>query len=293
MIKEINAKTAIHYHKQKIVTNYDLNIYRGCEHKCKYCFAQYSHDYLNSDFFNDIFVKINIAEILDFELNKKSWKHDFINISGVSDCYQPIEKQYQIMPKILKVLIKHKNPILIVTKSPLILRDYDLICKLAQDTHVNIYTSISTLDDNIRQQIEPNTVSSIERINFLKEFNKVNLNNLSTGILLMPIIPYLTDTINNLENIFKLAKENNIKSVTTSAMHLRGNLKKNFFNFLQSSFSEVYLNIQKIYKNAYISESYNLKLNKFLFYLRKKYNLYNKNMPEIEKIQMEFGFDRD
>ena len=106
--KEIKAKSVLHYHDKKFASNYDLNIYRGCEHKCEYCFAQYSHKYLENDFFNDIYIKTNVAEILDKELTKKPLNHTQICICGVSDCYQPAEEKYKLMPDILKVLIKHK-----------------------------------------------------------------------------------------------------------------------------------------------------------------------------------------
>lgn len=92
---------------------WDLNIYRGCEHGCRYCYALYSHDYLNDSdrrFFDRVYYKSNIAQVLEKELSAKSWKHEAVNIGGVTDSYQPLEEQLQIMPEILKVLIKHKTP---------------------------------------------------------------------------------------------------------------------------------------------------------------------------------------
>ena len=271
MFKEITVKSALHYHDKKFATNWDLNIYRGCEHNCEYCYAQYSHDYLNEKgaFFDDIFVKINIAEVLDKELSKKTWKNDLINISGVCDCYQPIEEKYELMRDVLKVLIKHKQRVFILTKSPLILRDYDLIDELSKKAFVNIAMTITTLEENIRGKIEPNTYPSLERLNALKGFTKLNC---KTTLMLMPIIPYLNDDIKNIENIYKLASEANINNVISAPLNLRGLLKTNFFNFLKKEFPHTYEKMQHLYENSpYVQNEYEKKLYKFVNKLKQKY----------------------
>lgn len=274
MIKELRVKSAIHFHDSKFASNWDLNIYRGCEHKCKYCFAQYSHKYLNegnSEFFGDIFVKTNVAEVLDKELNKKSWKPtNILNICGVTDCYQPIEEKYQLMREVLKVLIKHKQSVFILTKSPLILRDIDLIKELSDVAYVNIAFTITTLDENIRQKIEPNVKPSIERLLVLKEFSKINC---KTVVMLMPIIPYLTDTTKNLENIFKTSKEYGCDFLLSAPLNMRGFVKTNFYDFLKQEFPATYQKIQKLYKGAYSCREYNEKLSKFLYQMRIKYKM--------------------
>ncbi len=96
MYKETTAKTILHFHEQQFATNWDANIYRGCEHNCRYCFAQYSHNYLeNKDFFNNIIVKSNSPELLYKELGKRKWNKPPVNVCGISDCYQPAEKKYK------------------------------------------------------------------------------------------------------------------------------------------------------------------------------------------------------
>ena len=113
--REINCKSAINKIKNKFGFCNDLNIYRGCLHKCYYCYAVYSHKYINSrDFFNEIFVKKNIAEVLEKELSSKSWKRETINLGSVTDSYQKAEEDYKIMPDILKLLIKYKTPMCII-----------------------------------------------------------------------------------------------------------------------------------------------------------------------------------
>jgi DNA repair photolyase len=274
MIREILVKSALHYHDSRFASNYDLNIYRGCEHRCKYCFAQYSHKYLDGDFFDDIYVKTNIAEILDKELSKKTRKRDIVNISGVCDCYQPLEKKYKLMPDVLRVLIKHRNPVFILTKSPLILRDYDILAELSSKTTVYVATTVTTLEENIRQKIEPNGSSSMDRIKMLHEFTKLKCR---TNVMLMPIIPYLTDDLKQMELVYRVCRDFNVGHVTPGILNLRGDLKEYFYEFLEAEFHDTFLKIKPLYRGSYVSRQYSEKLNKFLRQLKIKYGLYSVN----------------
>ncbi len=115
-------------------------------------------------FFENIYIKSNIAEKLDIQLSKTSWKNEMIAIGTVTDSYQPIEKEYELMPDVLNTLIKHKNPAVISTKSDLIFRDLDLINELSEINFINIAVTITSLDDKIQKLIEPNTISSKKEI---------------------------------------------------------------------------------------------------------------------------------
>ncbi|MDD2840522.1 MAG: hypothetical protein PHY80_05410 [Rickettsiales bacterium] len=208
-----------------------------------------------------------------------------LNICGVTDCYQPIEEKYQLMRDVLKVLIKRKQSVFILTKSPLILRDIDLIKELSDVAYVNIAFTITTLDENIRQKIEPNVKPSMERLLALKEFSKLNC---KTVVMLMPIIPYLTDTTQNLENIFKISKEYGCDFLLSAPLNMRGFVKRNFYDFLKEEFPNAYQKIQALYKGAYSSKEYNEKLRKFLYQMRVKYkmlgsNSLDKNMEDYIK----------
>ena len=162
--REINCKSALNKINNKYGFCYDLNIYRGCIHKCYYCFAVYSHKYINSrDFFGEIFVKKNIAEVLEKELSSRNWKRDIINLGSVTDNYQECEKDYKLMRDILKLLIRYKTPMCISTKSDLILRDFDLIDELSNIVPVRIATTITTLNEKL---------SSIKKIRDIKRVQK-------------------------------------------------------------------------------------------------------------------------
>lgn len=274
---EINCKTACNRIKSDFLPfDWDLNIYRGCEHKCQYCFAVYSHKYMDSDnFFDEIYVKKNIVECFEKQISSKRWKRNIVNIGGVTDSYQPAEKQYKIMPEILKLCIKYKVPISLSTKSKLILRDFDLFAELATLVPVDIACTITTANENIRKLIEPNASPTKDRFNNLKEFSKTKVN---TGIFIMPIIPELTDSYNNLNALYRLAKENNVNYSITSILNLRGETKTNFFNFIKNKLPHLYNKIQSHYKGAYVNSVYKKHIYNILNNLEEKYPLKEKEI---------------
>lgn len=277
---EIESKTALNKLNRKRPYGWDLNIYRGCEHNCRYCFAMYSHDYLgNNNYFEDIYIKKNIVELLEIELSKKSWKREVINIGGVTDSYQPLEEKYKLMPEILKLLIKYKTPCIISTKSDLILRDYDLIDKLSKITYVNIAATITTMDEEIREKIEPNGVSTVRRFNMLKEISKTDS---SIGLHLMPIIPFLTDKRENLEGIFYNSNISNVDYLLPAVMYLRGRTRVEFFNFIRKDFPELYNSFKILYNNGGADKKYKNQIYAIVNELRDKYNL-NSNYNGIMK----------
>lgn len=289
--KEISSKTAIYKLNKKFVPyQYDLNIYRGCIHSCKYCFAVYSHKYLkdkydenqfNKDkyntkeiegeqFFNSIFVKKNIHEILERELKNKNYKKGVINIGGVTDSYQEAEEHYKIMPDILKLLIKYKNPAIICTKSDLILRDFELIDKLSKVTYLSIASTITTPNENKRLLIECGAKESRRRFNMLKEIKKTSA---VVGIHIMPIIPFVTDNFNELEEIFNMADNIKTDYLLTCILNLRGETRNVFFRFLIKKFPNVYKDIYIIFNNKTAYKEYQKKLNEKLRLLFLKYKV--------------------
>lgn len=273
-IKEISAKSVLHYHDRAFSTNWDINPYRGCAHKCIYCFAQYSHKYLDSnEFFDDILVKTNVAEALDTDFSKRNWQGCPVNLCGVTDPYQPIEKQYKLMPRIIETFIRHKNPMVITTKSTLLLRDLDLLAELNKVAYVNIQISASVIDERIRSKIEPNASPTIERLAMLKEITNRGID---TGVLMMPIIPFLTDNIENLDAIFRFAKNNGARNIIPAIIHLRGETKKCFYEHIQSLFPDLLQKITPLFKGAYVDKNYAEKFQRNIMQLRKKYNFYNK-----------------
>ena len=281
MYKEIICSEACNKLKRKIPYSWDLNIYRGCKHGCKYCYAIYSHQYLEAEeYFDDIYIKTNIVEQLERQLNSPSWKSEIVNIGGITDSYQPVEKVYKLMPDILRLMIKYKTPCIISTKSDLILRDYDLIDELSRITYVNVAATITCINENIRKKIEPNAVPTIDRFKMLKEFNKTNA---STGLHFMPIIPYITDGFENVDLIYNQAAHCKVDYVLPGVLYLRGKTRKVFFDFIRQEYPNLYEPLQTLYKKGGAGKEYKDEIYAMVNQIKEKYNLsssYSKPLKE-------------
>ncbi len=261
------------YHPDAFPTHWDLNPYRGCSIGCKYCFAQYSHKYLGlDDFFKDILIKTNVSESLGKKLGKKNWNNEQIKIGGITDLYQHLEKRYKLMPKVYEIIKKHKTPVFIQTKSTLILRDFEIIQELSKITSVDIATSITTFDESIRKVIEPGASTTLERIEMLAKFKGISR---STTLGFMPIIPLLSDTDENLETTFSLAKEYGIDNVVTSFLFLRGDVKSKFMALIEQHFPEIYTGFSKLYATSTVDPNYKQNINLKIKKLRDKYQLFS------------------
>lgn len=277
MIKEVQAKSALHYHGQKFATNWDVNIYRGCGHGCVYCFARYSHRYLDDpDFFRDIYVKMNIAEHLDREFSRRNWCREPVNVSGVADAYQQAEEKHRLMPEVIRVFMRHRNPLVIVTKSVLPLRDISLIAELAGLVQVDVLVSVSTLDEKVRNITEPCSAPTADRLNMLAEFGKAGCR---TGVLVMPVIPHLTDSEENLRGIFELSRENRVNMVLPGTLHLRGSTREPFMKMVQKNFPDQYSRISRLYSGANANESYKNKLRPLIRRLQSEYGPWQEYTP--------------
>lgn len=296
--QEITCSSAMNYLKRQFPYAWNMNPYRGCAHGCRYCFAIYSHRYLedSGDYFNDIYVKTNIVDQLERQLRRPSWKREIVNIGGVADCYQPAEAHYQLMPEILKLLIRYRTPCIICTKSTLVLRDYDLIDELSRQTYVNIAATVTCMDEAIRQKLEPGGAPSLSRFSMLKEFSKTNA---STGLHIMPIIPYITDNEPNLRALFSQAADCHVGYVLPGALYLRGNTRQVFFSFLQKEFPDLYEPLFQLYRKGGAGKDYKNRLYMMVNRLRQQYginssysSIMREKLPHTENQQLSM-FDDD
>ena len=281
MIVEIECSSALNKLKRKIPYGWDLNIYRGCSHNCKYCYAIYSHEHLGEKDFSKVFVKTNVVEHLDRELSSSKWNREIVNIGGVTDSYQKVEDKMKIMPDVLRLLIKYKTPAIISTKSNLILRDYDLIDELSKITYVNIASTITKMNKANRKKIEPFGSRSIDRFNMLKEFRKTNA---SVGLHTMPIIPHITDSYSNIENLCSEAKRVGVHYMLPGVLYLRGASRKVFFEFIKSNYPEKFDNIAALYKTGGADKAYKESLySQIVNPLREKYGISNSYIKPLKE----------
>lgn len=249
----ISCNTACTFVKGRFPYHWDLNVYRGCAHDCKYCYARYSHKYLEQkgDFSDTIFVKANIMEALERQLRNPKWDKGVINLGGVTDNYQAAEAKEERMPEILRLMIRYNNPIIISTKSDLILRDFDLLDELSRKTYVNIASTITTADEALQRKLEPGGVSPKRRFSMLKEFGKTKA---STAVHMMPLLPFLTDGEENLNAVFSQAKDADVDYLLAGFLYLRGETKQVFYEFLQKEYPNLIGEYRRLYQNAGLKE---------------------------------------
>jgi DNA repair photolyase len=189
------AKTILaHNDSPDIGFDTSINAYRGCEHGCVYCYARPTHEYLGYssglDFETKIVVKENAPELLRKELSAKSWKPRVISMSGVTDCYQPLERKFELTRRCLEVLLDFRNPVVAITKNYLITRDIDVLRELARFNAVSVCISLTTLDAELARKMEPRASIPARRLAAVEKLAEAGV---PVGVLVCPIIPGLTD----------------------------------------------------------------------------------------------------
>lgn len=173
---------------------HSINPYRGCSHGCIYCYARPTHEFLGLsaglDFETKIFVKQDAPELLRKELSAKSWEPRTLSISGVTDCYQPAERQFRLTRRCLEVLAEFRNPAGVITKNHLVTRDIDVLQRLNEHQAVVVILSVTTLDPDLARKMEPRTSTPARRLAAIEAMAKAKI---PVGVMLAPIIPGLTD----------------------------------------------------------------------------------------------------
>lgn len=212
-----------------------LNPYRGCEHGCIYCYARPTHEYLGFsaglDFESKIMVKANAPELLRQELSSPKYEPQVIFLSGVTDCYQPVERKLKLTRRCLEVLAEFRNPVFIVTKNQLVTRDIDLLGELARHHAVGVLLSITTLDSDLRQVMEPRTSPPMARLAAIRELAAAGI---PVGVNVAPIIPGLTD--HEAPAILKAAAEAGATSAGYTVVRLPHAVAPLFEAWLQKHF---------------------------------------------------------
>ncbi|NEA59821.1 radical SAM protein [Streptomyces sp. SID13666] len=202
--------------------DWTVNPYRGCSHACVYCFARKTHSYLDLDtgldFDSQIIVKVNAPELLRKELAGPRWQGQHIAMGTNVDCYQRAEGRYQLMPGIIGALRDHANPFSILTKGSLILRDLDLLRQAARVAEVSIAVSVGFLDRELWRTVEPGTPSPGKRLEVCRTLNG---NGIRCGVLMAPVLPYLSDSPEQLRDTVRAIARSGATSVTPLVLHLR------------------------------------------------------------------------
>lgn len=216
---------------------YSMNPYQGCEHGCVYCYARNTHEYYGFsaglDFESKIIVKRNAAALLEQQLLNKNWNAAPIMLSGNTDCYQPQERKFEITRAMLKVLLKYKHPVGVITKNGLITRDIDLLQDLAKEKLVHVMISITTLNEDLRRMMEPRTASSLKRLKTIEELSKAGI---PTGVMNAPIIPGLNH--HEIPAVLKASADHGALTAGMTAVRLNGSIGQIFEDWLRKNFPD-------------------------------------------------------
>lgn len=216
---------------------YSMNPYQGCEHGCVYCYARNTHPYwgysAGIDFESKILIKREAPKLLAKKLATPNYVPHPIMLSGNTDCYQPIEAELKITRQILEVLERFQHPVGIITKSALILRDKDIISRMAEKRLVSVAISINTLDESVRRQLEPRTATIAKRLQVIKELAEAGVH---VRAMLAPMIPGLTD--HEIMDLMEAVTNAGAKNASYIVVRLNGDVGPIFIDWVKKKYKD-------------------------------------------------------
>ncbi len=216
-----------------------INPYRGCQHACTYCFARPTHEYLDldagRDFDSQIIVKTNVAEVLERELARPGWQHHPVALGTNTDPYQRAEGRYRLIPGIIAALAASGTPLSILTKGTLLRRDLPLLAEAREHVPVDLAMSIAVFDPDLQHSVEPGTPTAAARLQTVRAVREAGFD---CAVLLMPVLPFLTDTREHLDRAFRMLAEAGATSVAYSALHLKPGVKEWYLAWIQRAHPE-------------------------------------------------------
>ncbi len=216
-----------------------------------YCFARPTHTYLDlnarEDFEREIVVKVNTPERVRAELRKPSWEGGLVALGTNTDPYQWVESKYRLTRGIWEAMRDFSNPCSVLTKSPLLLRDLDLFRELAKRTEFSANLSVPTLDEKVWRQTEPHTPHPRKRLEAVAELTR---NGIPSSVLIAPLMPGINDSPAQVERILELAGEAGARNVTPIGLHLRGEVRDVFFDWLRQYRPDLLERYERLYRRG-------------------------------------------
>ena len=239
---EVRAKSALNKVPGSVPGTpygWTINPYRGCSHACVYCFARPTHRYLEFDdpgaFDAEVVVKVNVAEVLRTELHRASWKGSPVALGTNTDPYQRAEGRYRLMPGILEALAESATPVSLLTKGTLLRRDLPLLARIAEHGPVDLAMSVAVFDPELQALVEPGTPSAAARLATVRAAREAGL---ECGVFLMPVLPYLTDSLEQLDRALAAIAEAGASYVVWTALHLKPGVRQWYLGWLHQHFPQ-------------------------------------------------------
>jgi DNA repair photolyase len=250
-LNEVPAASAVPF-------RWTINPYRGCAHACVYCFARGSHAWLEldtgADFDREIVVKVNLVEVLRRELARPSWPREHVALGTNTDPYQRAEGRYRLMPGVLRALAGSGTPFSILTKGTLLRRDLPLVAAAARDVPVGTAVSLGVHDEALQSSLEPGTPTPRARLELVSAVREAGL---ECGVLLAPVLPWLTDGEDQLDAALRNLADAGATGVTVIPLHLRPGAREWFLAWLGREHPHLAPGYRRLYgRGAYVSADY-------------------------------------
>jgi len=236
---------------------WSINPYRGCSHGCVFCYARRTHWFLDEDgldrWSTKIFAKVNAPEVLRRELARHSWRREEVAVGTATDPYQAIEGRYRLTRRILEALRDARTPVGIITRSPLIQRDIDVLQRLSAAAGVTVCVSIATTDAALARKIEPGVAPPLQRLRTLRRLTEAGIR---CGVMLAPILPGITDAAEDLRAVVHAARDHGAQFLGHTALHLGPVTRESFFRFLGQERRELVPRYTQMYTGQYAPGGY-------------------------------------
>lgn len=237
---------------------FTVNAFRGCSHACRYCFARPTHEYLEfdsgADFDTQIVVKTNLVPVLRKELGRKSWSRETVALGTNTDPYQRAEGRYQLMPGVIAALAESGTPLSILTKGTLLRRDLPLLAEAARQVSVSLGISLAIGDEALHREVESGVPSPQARLSLITAVREAGF---EPHVMVAPVLPFLTDSVEHLDDLLSRIAQAGAGSVTVFPLHLRGTTRGWFMSWVSQSHPELVSKYRELYrKGAYVPSEY-------------------------------------
>lgn len=269
--------------------NWSLNPYMGCEHRCTFCYVRAFEKRADRPsgeaYGRTVRVKVNVAEMLDRELSRRSWQREEVAIGAATDPYQPAEGRYRLTRGCLQVLARHRNPASLITRGPMIVRDVDVLTDLARRGGVSVSFSVPTLDQEVWRRTEPGTAPPEQRLRALRHLTEAGIR---AGVSMAPILPGLSDQPEQLARVVDAARQAGATYLWVNLLYLREGTREHFLSALARDWPELLPRYEAMYRGrAYLPDAATRPVSEQVGELRRRLGVWGASRPAIEPEPLE------
>jgi DNA repair photolyase len=263
---------------------WSLNPYMGCAHRCTFCYVrafEFRADRPSDDRYGrSIRVKVNVADVLRRELSRPSWRHEAVAIGTATDPYQPAEGRYRLTRGCLEALRDAANPLSLITRNPMIVRDLDVLVEAASRTDVGIVFSVPTLDEDVWRRTEPGTPPPRKRLEALTMLVDAGV---ETGIGMAPILPGISDSPEQLEEVVRAARAAGATGIWANVLHLKAGTREHFLQALARDWPDQLVRYERLYRSrAYLPKTEADPVRRTVAELRRRYGIADRRRVRLE-----------